>query len=135
MGNYAEGGFVVGARVKRAISSKYFFIAVAFLVALFFVLLNSKNIIAQAKRWGGEQYYVKISSEAPTDNGQEYWKYTYQLGGYSSDGAKRLLRFDANRILRSSAYLRVYVRDDGAVITWEEVPPQDVPAVAQKYLN
>lgn len=133
--NRAEGGLDVGMIVKRVISSKHFFIFLALLVALLLALSNSKKLIGYVKRSGGDPYYVKISGEAPGDNGQEYWKYTYQLGGYSDDGEKRLLKFDANRILRSGAYLRVYVRDDGAVITWVEVEPRDVPAEAQAYLH
>ncbi|WP_157646141.1 YxeA family protein [Burkholderia ubonensis] len=119
--------------MKRVILLKYFIVAFAILMA--FLVFDSRNIIKQAKQWGARQCYVKISDESPIDDGSGLWRYVYRLDGYSGSGAKRLLEFKADRILRRDAYLRVYVRDDGAVVSWEEVARQDVPAGAQKYLN
>ncbi|WP_196754971.1 YxeA family protein [Burkholderia cepacia] len=119
--------------MKRLISLKYF--AIAAIIFSVFLVFNSHKIIKQAKRWGAEQCYVKISSEAPNDDGSDLWQYAYQLDGYSSNGAKRILKFRADRILRHNAYLRVYVLDNDAVVSWEEISSRDVPAGVQKYLN
>ncbi|ECD5144099.1 YxeA family protein, partial [Salmonella enterica subsp. enterica serovar Caracas] len=86
------------------------------------------------KRVGCDQYYVKISTEQPEIGEYKYWKYIYQLDGYSDNGKKRL-SFTSDRVLRPHAYLRVYVCTDNEVISWEEILPKDIPFEVKKYLS
>jgi uncharacterized protein (TIGR01655 family) len=90
---------------------------------------------SKAPRWGRTQYYTKVTTSTPADNGQGIWQYEYRLPSYTADGSVRQLDFTAPKILRRDAYLRVYARSDGSVTAWEEVKPADVPDKAREQLH
>lgn len=99
------------------------------------IIFNVGSIIKMAKRIGSESYYVEISTDYPVYNGQDLWKYTYLTEGYSSAGVEKSLDFSTHHVLRPGAYLRVYVRNNADVISWEEVPLHVIPPDARKRLR
>ncbi|HAK5377290.1 TPA: YxeA family protein [Salmonella enterica] len=111
-----------------------FFIITAFIILTVIFLFNAGGIIKTVKRLGTETYYVKLSTE-PVINDDQYWKYNYLSKGYSTAGTEKYLAFMADHLLKSDAYLRVYVRKGNDVISWEEVPEQDIPSDVRRYLN
>lgn len=106
---------------------------VVFVVILF--IFYSNSVIKEMKVFGCNQYYVKIPISPPRENDYEDWKYTYSLGGYSDHGENKILSFTSDRILRSNAYLKVYVCNENDVVTWEEVKLNDIPSNIQKNLT
>lgn len=99
------------------------------------IVFNAGSIIKMAKRIGSESYYVKISSTHPVSNGHSPWKYTYLTEAYSAGGTEKSLEFTASHVLRSGAYLRIYVRNNADVISWEEIPLHAIPPDARKRLR
>lgn len=114
---------------------KIFLLITAIVVFVVMLLIfDSNSVIKEIKRFGCNQYYVKIPVSPPSDSGYEDWKYAYSLDGYSGHGENKILSFTSDRILRSSAYLKVYVCNENDVVTWEEVKLNDIPPNIQKQL-
>lgn len=124
-------------RTKYTKAAKYAGITLLALTALF-ALVSSPEFNHFQKTLGNTQYYVKVSSGPFSENQSgrgTYAAYTYRLNGYRSDGYATAVEFFAPRVLRIGAYLRVYVRKDGAIATWEEVAPDVVPVDIKKGLD
>lgn len=105
------------------------------ITAFVVVGLISFVALSKAPRWGRTQYYTKVTTSTPADNGQEKWQYEYRLPSYTAEGSTRQMEFTAPKILRRDAYLRIYARSDGSVTAWEEVKPGDVPNKALEQLH
>lgn len=102
-------------------------IGAALLAAGLFVLRN-----VNVNQIGADQYYTKIIGQATEleDKGPDgtiYTRYEYELLAHDSDGNKEVLTFTANKPLREDAYLRLYVKDEKGVTSYEEVSVEDLP--------
>lgn len=104
-------------------------------VVVVFLGFSVFMVTVKASRWGKTQYYTKVTTSTPADNGQGLWQYEYRLPSYTAEGSERQLEFTAPKILRRDAYLRVYARSDGSVTAWEEVGPNNVPHKAREQLH
>lgn len=104
-------------------------------VIIFSVIFNANDIIKMVKRIGSESYYVRISAAHSVSNAHNFWKYTYLTEAYSATGTEKSLEFTASHVLRSGAYLRIYVRNNADVISWEEIPLYAIPPDARKRLR
>ncbi|WP_105466201.1 YxeA family protein [Escherichia coli] len=104
-------------------------------VIIFLVIFNANDIIKMVKRIGSESYYVRISAAHSVSNAHNFWKYTYLTEAYSATGTEKSLEFTASHVLRSGAYLRIYVRNNADVISWEEIPLYAIPPDARKRLR
>lgn len=104
-------------------------------VILFSVIFNADDIIKMVKRIGSESYYVRISATHSVSNAHNFWKYTYLTEAYSATGTEKSLEFTASHVLQSGAYLRIYVRNNADVISWEEIPLYAIPPDARKRLR
>jgi uncharacterized protein (TIGR01655 family) len=109
---------------------------ILFCVVTALVIVHLSYVAAvKAARWGKTQYYTKVITSTPTDNGYESWQFEYSLPSYTADGVVREIEFTASKILRRDVYLRVYAKDDGLVTAWEEVAAKDVPPKALALLH
>ncbi|KAE9777074.1 YxeA family protein [Escherichia coli] len=104
-------------------------------VIIFSVIFNANDFIKMVKRIGSELYYVRISAVHSVSNAHNFWKYTYLTEAYSATGTEKSLEFTASHVLRSGAYLRIYVRNNADVISWEEIPLYAIPPDARKRLR
>lgn len=108
-----------------------FFLCVFALLAILIAIVAMHD----APRLFKTQYYTKITTSFPADDGSHIWQYVYRLPSYTSDGVARQLDFRAYKVLRRNAFLRVYARNDGTVTAWEEVTPDQVPPSARNQLK
>lgn len=99
--------------------------------------------VAQATLMGGDEYYVKITTDGTRiedkyDSGEKYIDYQYEMTTYDKDGQAKELTFKANkeRPLRKNAYLALtYNTNKEAVTSWKEVAEADVPQKALSQLK
>ncbi|MCL9780709.1 YxeA family protein [Vibrio sp. S4M6] len=112
-------------------------IYVLFIIMLLAVVFNvdSNKVIKKIKRINSQQYYVTISDDQPIKNSEVHWGLTYKLEGYSEKNDKRLLTFNSDRVLTPSKHLRVYVRANGEVISWEQVSCTSIPMVVKSNMH
>lgn len=110
-------------------------IAVLLLVGAVFALgkINFNRI-------GKDEYYIQVIGEgseveSEDGNGNIYTDYEYELPGYNKDGEEKTLIFTAQKQLREEAYLRVYVKEEDQVTSYQEVQADELPEKAVEELN
>ncbi|MGY3777295.1 YxeA family protein [Isobaculum melis] len=89
-----------------------------------------------------DDYYTKITIVGEkeiktTDRGEKIVDYLYELPGFNKDGKEKKLSFYGNKEvpLREEAYLKLKVNGGKGVVSWEEVPKNEVPEKALKELE
>lgn len=91
---------------------------------------------------GGEQYYVKITTDGQredvkADAGENVTQYKYSLPGYDKDGNEKQMDFNAfkDRPLRKNAYLKITWNKNKGVTSYEEVKESELPTAAKEKLE
>lgn len=91
-------------------------------------------------RLGKENMYVHITQDGQVeeerlDSGEIFKRYWYTLDAVEEDGEITTVEFSANKNLRVGAYLKLYVKNDVEVTSYDEVKETDISEKALKKLN
>ena len=91
-------------------------------------------------RMNADNYYLQITEdgvphEDKLDDGSVMTTYSYQIDATNADGKTIPLEFTAQKNLRKSAYLKMYVKKDDQVSSYDEVKLEEIPQKAQKQLK
>jgi len=108
-----------------------FILFVAGLVVLMTVDFNRLN---------KETYYVNITADGEVEeykasNGEIFKMYWYELPTYNKNGKEKTLKFSAQKNLRHDAYLKLYVKKENEVTSYDEVKFHELPAKVQDQLK
>jgi len=113
--------------VKKFLIGLLIFIVVAFLGVK----------IADYVIMSGEKYYVQITTDgtkivSKENSGLETISYRYILPGYTKEGKKKQLDFEAQitRPLHKGAYLKITWNKKKGVTSYEEIEKKDIPKPA-----
>lgn len=87
-----------------------------------------------------DAYYVQITTDGEVEEyklntgeiAQTYW---YELPSYDESGKRVILKFSATKNLRKDAYLKLYVKKEKEVSSYNEVQFKEIPKKAQEKLN
>ncbi|TQR21728.1 YxeA family protein [Psychrobacillus vulpis] len=91
-------------------------------------------------RMNADNYYLQITEdgvqhENKLDDGSVMISYSYKLEATNADGETIPLEFTAHKNLREDAYLKMYVKKDDQVSSYDEVKFEDIPKKAQEKLK
>lgn len=106
-------------------------------IVLVIVALGLVNI--DWNRLGKETLYVQIGEatdveETTLDSGDVVRRYAYTMPALTKDGDPRPVTFTAAKELRSGAYLKLYVKDQDIVTSYDEIEVVDIPKSAREKL-
>lgn len=106
-------------------------------LALIVVLIGLMNI--DWNRLGKQALYVQVGEvtdvdETTLDSGEVVRRYVYTTRALTKDGDTQAVTFTAAKELRNGAYLKLYVKDDDEVTSYDEVAVEDIPAAAREQL-
>lgn len=87
-----------------------------------------------ANKLGADASYVKITKD-PTKGKEISFNNNYTLPAYDENGKETEVTFSADKELRKGAYLKLYIKEDKGVTSFEEVPEKEVPAKAAEKLK
>lgn len=73
-----------------------------------------------------DTYYVRIPNIKTVE--QDGADYIYTTIGYDEDGKKRSLTFTSDSRLAEGEFLKLYVKDEGKVTSYEPIDERDVPS-------
>ncbi|WP_429841860.1 YxeA family protein [Brevibacillus sp. FIR094] len=109
-------------------------VILALIIGAVFLLQN-----VNFNRLGAEEYYVQINKEGQKngvtlDSGEKFTTYDYTLLGYNENGEEKTLTFMAMKELRKDAYLRVFVKEEKGVTSYQEVKLDELPDKAKEKL-
>ncbi|QDS33957.1 YxeA family protein [Brevibacillus brevis] len=109
-------------------------VILALIIGAVFLLQN-----VNFNRLGADEYYVQINkegqkNEVTLDNGEKFTTYDYTLLGYNENGEEKTLTFMAMKELRKDAYLRVFVKEEKGVTSYQEVKLDELPDKAKEKL-
>jgi len=115
---------------------KKFLIAISILFVLGVAGALSLKYI-DFNRMNAENYYLQITEdgkpdEFKLDDGTVMTNYSYTLDATNAEGKTIPLEFTAQKNLRKGAYLKMYVKKDDQVSSYDEVKLEDIPQKAQK---
>ncbi|MGF6357270.1 uncharacterized protein (TIGR01655 family) [Paenibacillus sp. 4624] len=79
---------------------------------------------------GKTTYYTVVNQTEV--NKDENGRYSYELVGYTDEGKSKTLNFSTGKLLKSGAYLKLYVASIRGVTHWEEVTADELPAQAKQ---
>jgi uncharacterized protein (TIGR01655 family) len=108
------------------------------------VILTGGLIILQKVNFnqlGADEYYVQIQGEGKViedkiDNGEKIISYEYKLPAFDKNGRQKTLTFTAQKQLRENAYLRLFIKDNKGVTSYQEVKKDELPKkVSEKLTN
>lgn len=121
------------------IEMKKFLIVVGVLFALGVVSIFAITKL-DFNRMNADNYYLQITEdgiphEEKLDDGSVMTTYSYQLDATNADGKTIPLEFTAQKNLRKDAYLKMFVKKDNQVSSYNEVKLEDIPQKAQKHLK
>ncbi|WP_285768769.1 YxeA family protein [Peribacillus sp. SI8-4] len=115
-----------------------------FTVAGIIFLIGAAGAFALTKidfnRMNADHYYVQITEdgtkhEQKVEDGSLMTSYSYRLDGTNAEGKTKPLEFTAQKNLRKDAYLKVYVKDEDKVSSYDEVKFEEIPKKAQDKLK
>ncbi|KWW15463.1 MULTISPECIES: YxeA family protein [Peribacillus] len=113
------------------------------IVGILFIL-GAAGVFALTKldfnRMNADNYYLQITEdgtqhEHKLDDGSVMTSYSYKLEATNADGETETLEFTAQKNLRKDAYLKVYVKDEDQVSSYDEVTFEEIPKKAQEKLK
>ncbi|TCI77866.1 YxeA family protein [Exiguobacterium sp. SH0S1] len=105
--------------------------------ALVIVALGLVNI--DWNRLGKEALYVQVGTatnveETTLESGDVVRRYEYTMPALTKDGDPQTVTFTAAKELRSGAYLKLYVKDQDVITSYDEVTVADIPKAAREQL-
>lgn len=117
------------------IEMKKFLIVVSILFVLGVVGVFALTKI-DFNRMNADNYYLQITEdgvphEDKLDDGSIMTSYSYKLDATNADGKTISLEFTANKNLRKDAYLKMYVKKEDQVSSYDEVKIEEIPKKAQ----
>lgn len=91
-------------------------------------------------RFGKENVYVQIgdpsyTDESQLDSGEIMTTYWYELPAYHEDGNVLNVEFSAQKELKQGTYLKLYVKQENEVTSYDEVSWEEIPEAAQEELE
>lgn len=100
-------------------------------VCAFLALVIGGACIAYQKYYGGETYYVKMTTDGQAktesdDKGNQYTRYWYDLTSVNAKLKKKRVVFSADHQLKRDAYLALTVNDQKGVTTYKEVKTSEI---------
>ncbi|MGM1046644.1 MAG: YxeA family protein [Bacillota bacterium] len=106
---------------------------IAVLVIGFLIFIQNVNI----NRIGADEYFVQIKGEGEkldvkAANGQHFEDYKYTLQAINKEGQEKMMTFTAQKQLRQEAFLRLYVKEEKGVTSWQEVTKDELPEKAKE---
>lgn len=84
-------------------------------------------------RIGKQTYYTEITTttnkitKEKDSSGNIYKTYHYKLASYDKNGTQKVIAFTAQKSLRQQAFLKLYVKKNGQVSSYDEVKEKDLP--------
>lgn len=117
---------------------KKLIIAIVVLIGLGAAFYGVLNI--DFNRLGKTSYYVQITEDGKKEttklpNGEVMTEYAYKKDAYSDEGKKLAIEFTADKNLRKSAFLKIYVNKDHVVTSYDEVKLKDIPKQAAEKIQ
>ncbi|MFJ8520408.1 YxeA family protein [Lysinibacillus xylanilyticus] len=108
-----------------------FLLFVAGLVVLMTVDFNRLN---------KEAYYVHITTDGKVEefkasNGEIWKSYWYEIPAYDENGKELTLKFSAQKNLRHDAYMKLYVKKETEVTSYDEVKFHELPKKVQELMK
>ncbi|SMF88739.1 conserved hypothetical protein TIGR01655 [Paenibacillus uliginis N3/975] len=106
---------------------------IAVLVIGFLIFIQNVNV----NRIGADEYFVQIKGkgeklDVKAANGQHFEDYKYTLQAINKEGIEKMMTFTAQKQLREEAFLRLYVKEEKGVTSWQEVTKDELPEKAKE---
>ncbi|MEQ6854995.1 YxeA family protein [Lysinibacillus capsici] len=116
---------------------------VFFGIGALFILFVAGLIVLMTvdfNRLNKDTYYVHITAdgeveEYKVDSGEIFKMYWYELPTYDKNGEEKTLKFSAHKNLRQDAYLKLYVKKETEVTSFDEVKFHELPAKVQDQMK
>lgn len=105
-------------------------ISLLLLVGIGFGVYYFKN----ANHIGADVSYIKITTDGEKGKNVSF-NYSYTMPAYDEAGKETEVTFSADKNLRKGAYLKLYIKEDKGVTSYEEVLKKKFPLKQQKNLN
>jgi len=113
------------------------------LIGITFILLVAAVVILTTvdfNRFGKENVYVQVGDPSYTDedkldSGEIMTRYWYELPAYHENGDEMKVAFSAQKELSQGAYLKLYIKNENEVTSYDEVSWEEVPEAAQEELE
>ncbi len=91
-------------------------------------------------RLGKNNVYVEVIEPTDIDEdklntGEVMTSYLYKQTAFNDEGETIEVEFSAQKELRQGAFLKLYVKKENEVTSYDEVKWEDIPAEAQKKLT
>ncbi|TDQ40366.1 YxeA family protein [Aureibacillus halotolerans] len=91
-------------------------------------------------RMGKEHLYIQTSEpanveETTLDSGQIVKSYWYEALAFNEEGEELVVEYSATKKLALDAYLKLYVKNENEVTSYDEVQWEDIPVKAQEQLK
>lgn len=91
-------------------------------------------------RLNKDTYYVHITADGEVEeykasNGEIFKMYWYELPAYNKNGEEKTLKFSAHKNLRHDAYLKLYVKKETEVSSYDEVKFHELPNKAEDQMK
>ncbi|MEK3887365.1 YxeA family protein [Bacillus sp. FSL K6-3431] len=91
-------------------------------------------------RLGKENVYVQVGDPSYTDenkidSGQIMTTYWYELPAYYDNGSMMEVEFSAQKELKQDAYLKLYIKKENEVTSYDEVSWEEIPKATQEELE
>ncbi|MEK4427172.1 YxeA family protein [Solibacillus sp. FSL K6-1523] len=107
---------------------------------LLFVAALVALITVDFNRINKDAYYVQIATDGEVEEyklntGEIAHTYWYELPSYDESGKEVILKFSATKNLRKDAYLKLYVKKEKEVSSYNEVQFDEIPKKAQEKLK
>lgn len=101
-------------------------------IGLLVVLICGAVLTLDWNRFGKEELYVQVgdvteTEEMKLDDGQIVKRYAYTTDAVKADGTTARVTFTAGKVLRTGAYLKLYVKDETTVTSYDEIDVADIP--------
>lgn len=104
-------------------------VAVLVLLGLFLTM----DTFYQFTENAAQDYFVQIdNSEAREITPRDGMSYRYTLRAFTAEGREKEISFDTAKVLRDGAFACLRVAPVRGVISWAEVPYEELPPAVQK---
>jgi len=118
---------------------KKIFISIGALFILFVAGLSVLMTI-DFNRLNKDTFYVHITTDGKVEeykanDGQILQTYWYELPAFKENGEEMTLKFSAQKNLRLDAYLKLYVKKENEVTSYDEIQFEDMPAKVQAQIK
>ncbi|GIO22112.1 YxeA family protein [Oceanobacillus sp. J11TS1] len=108
-------------------------------VVILFVAAVVVLMTVDFNRAGKDHVYVQVGEpenieEDKLDTGEIITTYWYEQPAYTEDGEEIQVKFSAQKQLRQGAYLKLYVKNENEVTSFDEVSEEELSAAVKEAL-